>query len=230
MKRHPIGTMVGGAILAAWIPFWTFLSGLSTIDFMRTSSGRPSIGTFYLPASLSAGLSVVGTGVMVYAFVLLYRRTSADHSGGGIAVSRESSRVAPMELSAHPTSLSKLPSRTLPDVFLNAVTLPDGRVISSCNLEDVIAVHKANTTEQAHRLLVGKWIKFPGTVEDISTDGIVNLASTNRSDPLPVFVLKFAEGWEKQLSALQRASSVTVRGQIAGLEYSFIRLKACELL
>src|ERR1039458_2089809 len=68
--------MVGGAILAAWIPFWTFLSGLSTIDFMRTSSGRPSIGTFGVPPSISAGFTVAGICAMVWAFVLLSRSRS----------------------------------------------------------------------------------------------------------------------------------------------------------
>ena len=63
--------MIGGAILAAWIPFWQFLSALSTLDLMRTSGGHPSIGTFFLPKGLADGLTVLGIGMMVYAFTLL---------------------------------------------------------------------------------------------------------------------------------------------------------------
>ena len=73
MQKHPIATMIGGGILAAWIPFWTLVSTLSTFDFMRTASGHPSIGTFFLPSGLSNGVIVLGIFVMVFAFVRLAR-------------------------------------------------------------------------------------------------------------------------------------------------------------
>ncbi len=73
--RHvkPVATVIGGAILAAWIPFWTFVSAVSTVDFMRTASGHPSIGTFFLPRGIADGVTVVGFGVIIFAFVLLAR-------------------------------------------------------------------------------------------------------------------------------------------------------------
>ncbi len=79
-KRPPVTTMIGGAILAAWIPFWQFVSALSTIDLMRTSTGRPSIGTFFLPRGLADGLTVSGIALMVFAVVLLARRTDKEAS------------------------------------------------------------------------------------------------------------------------------------------------------
>jgi len=68
-NRHPVSTMIGGGILAAWIPFWNFVSTLSTIDLMRTAGGHPSIGTFFLPRGIADGLTVLGIGVMIRAFI-----------------------------------------------------------------------------------------------------------------------------------------------------------------
>ena len=225
MKRHPVGTMIGGALLAAWIPFWTFLSGLGTIDFMRTSGSRPSIGTFYLPPAISAGLTVVGIAVMVYAFVLLSERTIVQPS---------EARIAPTESVHLPESATPqmvfVPLPDTPDVFRDTVMLPDGRSISSCSLENLIAIHKANTTDGASRLLVNRWIKFSGVVDDVDTDGYVSLAPLDRLKPLPIIVLKFAKGWEQQLSALQRGSNVTVRGQVVRTRDNHIRFENCELL
>lgn len=82
-KDHPIITMIGGAILAAWIAFWRFVSALSTVDLMQTSTGRPSIGTFFLPRGLADGLTVLGVGLMVFAFLLLARRTDRAQPAHG---------------------------------------------------------------------------------------------------------------------------------------------------
>jgi len=67
--------MIGGAVLAAWIPLWNFISFVSTVDFMRTSSGRPGIGTLFLPRGIADGATVLGIGGMVYAFILLAGKT-----------------------------------------------------------------------------------------------------------------------------------------------------------
>ena len=61
-------------MLAAWIPFWTFASAVGTKDFFGTSSGHASIGSFFLPRGVADGLTVVGIGVMIYAFIGLERR------------------------------------------------------------------------------------------------------------------------------------------------------------
>jgi hypothetical protein len=230
LKRHPIATMIGGAILAAWIPFWTFASGLSTIDFMRTSGGHPSIGTFYLPAGISAGLSVLGIGVMVYAFILLSKRTSADQrnpadSSGGVPISVPSEPARTHDTVAPVPAANPKPT----DVLRPTVLLPDGRAISSSSQQELTAIYRANTTDQASRLLVGKWIKFSGKVRDNHGKGSVFLASID-AEPCPVILLGFGEHWEEQLSALQRGCSVTVRGQIVRVGNSHIGLENCELL
>jgi hypothetical protein len=77
LKKHPIVTMIGGGILAAWNPLWAFISALSTFDFMTTSGGHPGIGTFFMPRGMADGITVVGIGVMVFAFILLSRRADA---------------------------------------------------------------------------------------------------------------------------------------------------------
>jgi hypothetical protein len=61
--------MIGGGILSAWTPFWKFLSFLSTVDFMRTAGGHPSIGTLLLPPGLAGCITVIGIAVMVGAFL-----------------------------------------------------------------------------------------------------------------------------------------------------------------
>jgi hypothetical protein len=213
--------MVGGAVLAAWIPFWTFASALSTLDFMRTSGGHPSIGTFYLPAGISAGLTVVGIGVMVYAFILLSHRTSQSFSDGTSVPM--AGTVPPEKADKHEPGLDVLPP---------GVTLPDGRTISTCRLEDLIAIYKENTTDQANRLLVGKWIKFSGEVHDNQGDGSVYIVHSGIFGmPSPVLVwLQFGKGWEEPLSTLRRGSSITARGQIVRVSSAVIRLERCELL
>jgi len=75
-NRRSFLTMFGGAILAAWIPFWKFVSALGTFDLMRTASGHPSIGMFFLPAGLADGLTVVGIGMIVYSVL-----TRQKHGG-----------------------------------------------------------------------------------------------------------------------------------------------------
>lgn len=80
MKKHPIVTMIGGGILAAWNPLWAFVSALSTFDFMTTSGGHPGIGTFFMPRGMADGITVVGIGVMVFAFILLSRRADAQRA------------------------------------------------------------------------------------------------------------------------------------------------------
>jgi hypothetical protein len=133
----------------------------------------------------------------------------------------------PKPLHEAPQSRSDEPKR-LPDVFATTLTLPDGRAISSCRIEDLIAIHEANTTDQASRLLVGKWVKFFGKLRDNHGDGIVLLES--EPSRWPIFILPFREGWTEQLSELQRGSNVTVRGQIVSIELGHIRLHGCELL
>lgn len=73
--KHSVPTMIGGGILAAWMPLWRFISTLSTFDFMQTSAGRPSIGTFFLPPGLAHSITVLGIAVMVGAFIVLARRS-----------------------------------------------------------------------------------------------------------------------------------------------------------
>jgi len=198
--------MVGGVILAAWTPFWAFVSGLSTIDFMRTSTGRPSIGTFYLSPTLSAGLNVVGFGVIVYAFILLSRQVS-----WGASVN-------------HSESTSQQPRLDVPGFGVNT-TLPDGRAIISCSLEDLGDAYHKNTIDQFNRLLSGKWIKTSGRIGENHGNGQVWLSNAD-----PIFVLQFAEGWSDQLSPLGRGATITVRGKILKADYSGVRLEECELL
>src|SRR3954452_25407650 len=74
--------MIGGAALAAWIPLWNFISVVSTIDFVRVNGGRSSIGTFFLPRGIADITTVLGIGVMVYAFILLSKPSAAGGPQG----------------------------------------------------------------------------------------------------------------------------------------------------
>jgi len=66
--------MAGAVLLAAWIPLWTFISTLSSFDFLMTSTGRPSVGTFFLPRGLADGVTVAGIVVMVWAVIARTRQ------------------------------------------------------------------------------------------------------------------------------------------------------------
>jgi hypothetical protein len=109
-RKHPVITMIGGAILAAWIPFWRFLSVLSTIDFMRTSTGRPSLGTFFLPHGVADGITVLGLGVMVYAFMVQARRSLPERTSVEsvpvITVAPKPPPIPPQEWQKEETSVS----------------------------------------------------------------------------------------------------------------------------
>jgi hypothetical protein len=179
---------------------------------------------FYLPVGISPGLTVVGIGVMVYAFVLLSRRTAAVPRNG-VMVSSESHRVINNDEpppASNPKPLSDLPVTA--GVLAPTVILPDGRAISNCSLEDLEALYKANTIDQANRLLTGKWIKLSGKVFNNFGKGKVFLVSD------PIITLHFAEGWEDQLSTLKRGSEVTLRGQIVEVDHNSINLRGCELV
>jgi len=218
-KRNPIAIIVGGAILAAWTPFWTFVSGLSTIDFMRTSSGRPSIGTFYLSPTLSSGLNVAGLGVIVYAFILLSRQVSRGNSARSESNSQKPAAVPPAE-GPPPT----IPISTSQDFGVQTV-LPDGRAIISCSLEDLQAAFHKNTLDQFNRLLAGRWVKISGKIHENHGNGQIWLSNNGL-----YFVLQFAKGWNEQLSVLGRGVAVTVRGKIVQAQISAIYLDNCELL
>jgi len=205
---------------------------------MRTSSGHPGIGTFFLPRGLADALTVVGVGVMVYAFILLSRRTSAD-TGGVVMVAalNESTRMADVDA----TTLASRPEtnvdavmpaskpQALSEVLPPPITLPDGRAIYSCSVKDIVAIHRANTTDQTSRLLVGRWVKLTGTIGDNRGKGVVYLDAID-GDPRPFLVLQFVKGWEEHLSTLGRGSSITSRGQIVQLDITHIYLERCELV
>src|SRR6202162_6461565 len=67
--------VIGGAILAAWKPFWSSLSALSTFDFMRTAGGHPSIGLLFLPTGLADIVTVLG---LVLIFIGVFRRQGSS--------------------------------------------------------------------------------------------------------------------------------------------------------
>jgi hypothetical protein len=127
-----------------------------------------------------------------------------------------------VESAARPTPIGVLSSQQR---FGGAQTvLPDGRTIISCSLKDLKAAYDDNTREQFNRLLGGKWLKFSGSIRD-------NYGRQLRLEQsFPQVWLQFGEGWEEQLSALPRGSSVTIRGQMLGADSISIQLKECELL
>jgi hypothetical protein len=128
-----------------------------------------------------------------------------------------------LESAATPTPIGVLSSQQR---FGGAQTvLPDGRTIISCSLKDLIAAYNDNTQEQFNRLLGGKWLKLSGSIRDNYGNGQLRL-----EQGFPHVVLQFGEGWEEQLSALPRGSSVTIRGQMLGSDSISIQLKECELL
>lgn len=71
MQRHPVVTMICGSALFAWVPF---RRAICALGLMRISGDHPSIGTFFLPTGLADILTVVGIGVMVYAFIQIANR------------------------------------------------------------------------------------------------------------------------------------------------------------
>ncbi len=198
-KRDPVPTMIGGVILAVWIPFWNFLSALSTIDFMRTSGGHAGVGTFFLPRGIADGLTVLGIGVMAYAFVQL----AARYNG------------AQPDDESQTQDDGKSPTEDLTSLLLfktTTVTLPDGRQIINCTTEDLQAVYRANTIDQTNRILCENWVKLSGKLNENYGSGFVVL----EYDSPPVIALRFEKDWFEPLSVLRPGSSMTIRGKITG--------------
>ena len=46
----------------------------------------------------------------------------------------------------------------------------------------------------------------------------------------PMIVLRFAKGWEEQLSTLNRGSSITFRGKMKAADNTWIDFEQCELV
>jgi hypothetical protein len=115
------------------------------------------------------------------------------------------------------------------DLSLPAIHTPALWLYSQCSLL-FEAGNKYNTTDQASRLLVGKWIKFSGEVHDNVGNGVVYMMISHRFQLSVLVVLQFGNGWEEQLSKLSRGSRITVRGQIVTVNNLGIHLEQCELL
>lgn len=212
--------MIGGAILAAWTPFWTFASTLGTLDFMRTSSGQPSIGNFFLPPGISSGLNVVGIGVMVCAFIQLAHRNGLSHA-------ETQSRPEITSTPNHVPLDSESSGSGMPFWFSAKTTLPDGREIHACTVDQLQEVYNANTVDQVDRLLRGKWVKVAAKVLQNYGAGSIYV---DCEKPRPFITLKFTEDWVDQLSLLERGSGVMVRGKIVNVDHYGIHLSDCELL
>lgn len=225
--------MIGGGILAAWTPFWTGLSALSTLDFMRTSTGQPSIGTMFLPVGVSSGFTVLGIFVMVFAFIRLAGQNAHfPQSERPFRNTQESSSrvIATALVSMGSKTLLSPPANAIPHeptlAFGYLIVLPDGREVVSCEQGDLRAAYKANTIDQCNRLLCGRWVKLFGDINQNFGKGHIILEYSES----PMLSLRFSEHWIEQLSCLTRGSTVTFRGRIFEVDQISINIRDCEMV
>jgi hypothetical protein len=118
------------------------------------------------------------------------------------------------------------------DALPTPTVLPDGRAIHSCTLKWLAKIISTSTTDQASRLLLGKWVKFSGKIDDNRGNGWIWIfASGLPSNIRPLLAsLQFGEGWEEQLSKLRRGSEITVRAQIISIDGGSVKMEGCELI
>ncbi len=64
-----IAQICGAALLIGWQKLWAVISALSTLDFMRTASGHPSIGTFFMPVALADAINLFGLTILIYLMI-----------------------------------------------------------------------------------------------------------------------------------------------------------------
>ena len=223
--------MIGGSILAAWIPFWTFLSALSTVDFMRTSTGQPSIGTMFLPVGISSGFTVLGISVMVLAFVRLAGTEKRDTQSPRVQRNIKEERITrvaiPVKiLTSEPIApLQPAPAKTTPP-FGAIMKLPDGRQVLTCEQGDIAQIYLDNTVDQCSRILVGKCLKFSGRIKENLGNGKIYLEYVDG----PLISLEFGNHWIESLATLGRGSSLTIRGRVSNVNQASIRFDNCEIL
>lgn len=136
----------------------------------------------------------------------------------------------PAPVSVENTAVADQPASvdTMPLQFGTQTVLPDGRVITSCTLEDLITAFKQKTNYQFNKAFRGKWVKISGQIDDSHGDGRVYLKTPTGSPTLTR--LRFGKGWEGALSELSRGATITIRGKFGESDSSALRLDECELL
>jgi hypothetical protein len=213
--------MIGAGIIAAWGPFWRAVSFLSSIDFMRTASGRPGIGTYFLPPGLADLLMVVGIGLMVFVFVSREMQGSPHGYSSAMPFSRPD-----QEPPAHhePPPLHQEPSGHRSEERLFVDRTP----------QELMRFREEHTSVNANKLLevfMGKWLRVPGIFEDVAVERttlfvtLVMPTGTSRS----VAFLYFQLEWHDRLLMLKRGAPITVIGRIVSVGLGEVVLTDCEL-
>jgi len=111
--------------------------------------------------------------------------------------------------------------------FGGMMTLPDGRSVISCTMEELATEYRNYTKDQFNRRLAGRWVKVSGEIRDIHSDGDVWLKWVQGV----ATKLEFGQGWSESLSTLRRGGTVTFRGKIAEASVGeYIIIGKCELL
>jgi hypothetical protein len=194
--------VIGGGILAAWIPFWRFVSFLSSFDFMRTASGRPSIGTFFLPSGLADGLWIVGIAMIV--FVVVTREM------------QESPYITRQEIAR----------------ATDATPVIEARIFAERTAEELMNFFAGHTTVDANKLLevyMGKWLQVSGVFDDVTAHHLGLTVYIELPNHSSVF-MQFEPEWHDRLLMLKRGSIITVVGKIHRVSWTNLALRECELI
>ena len=83
--------------------------------------------------------------------------------------------------------------------------------------------------EKAVQRYVGTWMRYSGTISDVSGDLIV-FCQGHSPFELPLLFAHFDEKWREQLSVLPRGKLVKVEGQITEIGHLTLRLDHSELI
>jgi hypothetical protein len=212
---------------SAWATIGSFFVGCVALYIMWSSKSPQSATELNREVSvpplmwLFLGGLVLSGGLHAYAAVV-QAKTRPDKALSSI---RQQSPIRRQAKETPTDQRQAQPNKELPSPFDSQTTHPDGRTIINCTPEDLQAFYRASTIDQTTRLLTGKWLKMSGKVDNVHGDARVYLEHHS-----PMIVLRFAKGWEEQLSMLRRGSSVTFRGKIKGVDSLSIDLEECELV
>jgi hypothetical protein len=129
----------------------------------------------------------------------------------------------------HPTD-ADLGGQANSPLFGVQTTLPDGRVVISCTINEIQAAFDTYTVAQINRAVVGKWIKLSGTIQNVNAASNIGVWVTLQSNVSISIFFIFENSWFEQLHALPRGRSVTIRGEARKAESTTLQVAKCELL